>query len=83
MTVQGKALALFALDGRIVATDAECPHEGAPLHEGTVEEGCIVCPWHAYRFELTSGRCHSDPNLSVKTYSTIVQEGAVFVDLAG
>lgn len=81
VTVQGRMLAMFALDDRIVATDADCPHEGGPLHEGMIENGCIVCPWHRYGFDLHSGRCDSDPSLSVKTYPTFVEDGTVWVDL--
>ncbi len=82
ITVQGKALAVFALNGRTVAVNAECPHEGGPLDEGTIENGCIVCPWHRYGFDLASGRCDSDPSLSVKTYPTLVENATVWVDLS-
>ncbi len=32
-----------------------CAHAGGPLSEGTVVDGCIECPWHGSRFELTTG----------------------------
>jgi nitrite reductase/ring-hydroxylating ferredoxin subunit/dissimilatory sulfite reductase (desulfoviridin) alpha/beta subunit len=82
ITVQGKAVAVFALNGRTVAVSAECPHDGGPLDEGTIENGCIVCPWHRYGFDLASGRCDSDPSLSVKTYPTLVENAMVWVDLS-
>ncbi|HJK89170.1 MAG TPA: DUF5914 domain-containing protein [Polyangiaceae bacterium LLY-WYZ-15_(1-7)] len=34
--------------GPVVAPNA-CPHMGAELHEGHVEDGCLVCPWHGLR----------------------------------
>ena len=80
--VRGRALAVFAVDGRIYAADAECPHAAAPLEEGTLENGCIVCPLHGYRFDLTSGRCDTDPHLTLKTYFAFALDGEVFVDLA-
>jgi len=80
VTVNGKALALFRVGERIVAMDAECPHEGGPLQEGTIESGCIVCPWHAYRFDVASGACETDPSLRVRTYPTAVQDGVVWVE---
>ena len=82
VTVNGKALTLFLVGERVVAMDAVCPHEGGPLEEGAIEEGCVVCPWHAYRFEAAGGRCVTDPDLSVKTYPTVVEHGAVFVEVA-
>ncbi len=83
VNVRGKALALFALNGKIVAMDAECPHQGGPLHEGIIAEDCVVCPWHGYEFELASGRCASVPGLRVKTYPAYVEQGAVWVELSG
>ena len=81
VTVHGKPLALFRLGERVVAVDAECPHEGGPLQDGMIEDGCVVCPWHNYKFELSSGQCDIDPNLKVGTYPTIVESGDVFVEV--
>jgi len=83
ITVMGKALAVFVVDGKVVAIDAECPHEGGPLHEGTIERGRIVCPWHSYGFELHTGRCDADPSLSIRRYPTFIQKGEVWIDLKG
>jgi nitrite reductase/ring-hydroxylating ferredoxin subunit len=81
VTVNGKALALFRLGERVVALDAECPHEGGPLQDGTIEAGCVVCPWHNYKFELASGQCDIDPSLKVKTYPTAIEDETVFVEV--
>lgn len=29
----------------------ECPHRGARLSQGWVEDGCLVCPYHGWRFD--------------------------------
>jgi len=42
--------------GRLVAHSIVCPHWGGPLDEGEIADGAVVCPWHGYRFDLTSGR---------------------------
>jgi len=81
VTVGGKALALFRVGERIVALDAQCPHEGGPLQDGTIEDGCVVCPWHNYKFELAGGQCDIDPGLKVNTYPTVVEEETVFVEV--
>jgi len=41
--------------------EARCTHRGGPLHEGTVADGCITCPWHASRFDLETGAVRSGP----------------------
>ena len=83
VTVSGKAVALFRVGERAVAVDAECPHEGGPLQDGTIEDGCVVCPWHHYKFELTSGQCDIDPSLKVNTYPTAIEAGTVVVEVVG
>jgi ferredoxin-nitrite reductase len=80
LQVDGKSLALFFLEGQVVATDAHCPHAGGPLHEGAIEAGCVMCPWHGFGFDLATGRCDSDPNLALKTYTTTVERNDVWVE---
>ncbi|CAN5605842.1 hypothetical protein BH23CHL7_BH23CHL7_12430 [soil metagenome] len=38
-----------------------CAHAGGPLSEGRIVDGCIECPWHQSRFELTTGRRKAGP----------------------
>lgn len=45
-------------DGRVVAFSRHCPHQGADLSLGTVQNGNLVCPWHNVPFGLHDG--HSD-----------------------
>lgn len=52
----GQPVRLVALDGELVAHSAVCPHLLGPLDEGELEEGCVRCPWHGYRFDLRGGR---------------------------
>lgn len=34
-----------------------CPHSGGPLYQGDIEDGHLICPYHAYRFDLRTGAC--------------------------
>ncbi len=29
-----------------------CPHQGAPMEKGYVEDGKLVCGWHGCKFDL-------------------------------
>jgi len=40
------------VDGQIGVLDANCPHQGAHLAAGTVEDGCLECPFHKWRFAV-------------------------------
>ena len=33
-----------------------CPHAQGPLGQGRVRNNAIVCPWHFFRFDLTTGK---------------------------
>jgi nitrite reductase/ring-hydroxylating ferredoxin subunit len=78
----GLALAVFnAGGGRFYATGPTCPHEDGPLSEGWIEAGAVVCPWHGFDFDLATGRCGVDADLSILVYPVRVSDGVVEVDL--
>jgi thiamine pyrophosphate-dependent acetolactate synthase large subunit-like protein/nitrite reductase/ring-hydroxylating ferredoxin subunit len=41
--------------GRWSALDNRCPHQGGPLGDGQLEDGYLICPWHAYQYDPVSG----------------------------
>lgn len=51
----GKIVAVFRSGERFFAVDDVCPHMGASLAGGYVENDTVTCPWHAWRFRLTDG----------------------------
>jgi nitrite reductase (NADH) small subunit len=54
--VGGRRVAIFRTrNGRVFATQSECPHRGGPLADGLVGDGVVVCPLHEWRFDLASG----------------------------
>jgi thiamine pyrophosphate-dependent acetolactate synthase large subunit-like protein/nitrite reductase/ring-hydroxylating ferredoxin subunit len=42
-------------DGSWTALDNRCPHQGGPLGDGQLEDGYLICPWHAYQYDPTTG----------------------------
>jgi nitrite reductase/ring-hydroxylating ferredoxin subunit len=53
--VDGRSVAVFNVAGRFYAIDNLCPHRGGPLGEGDVEGAVVVCPWHGWRWDVTTG----------------------------
>src|SRR5271156_3754062 len=54
--VDGRAIAVFNVDGAFHAIDDVCTHDGGPLAEGELI-GCeIECPRHGARFDVRTGR---------------------------
>ncbi len=53
--IDDQILALFRSSGVLYALDGMCAHQGGPLAEGTVQAGCVTCPWHGWQYELATG----------------------------
>jgi len=53
--------AIYQTPGGPRAAEAFCPHMDGPLFEGSGCDGHITCPWHLWRFDLTSGACVESP----------------------
>lgn len=81
MDAQGVALCVARTGGTLAAVDNLCPHRAGPLAEGWIEEGKIVCPWHAWAFDLATGIC-AEEHSQVHVYPLEEREGAVFADLS-
>lgn len=65
---------------RVHAYSADCPHAGAPLEEGGVCNGRIVCPWHKGTFEISDGSLVEPPALKgLSRYPVEVRGGDVMV----
>ena len=77
----GRTLALFNVDGTYHAIDNACRHRGGPLGEGELDGRVVTCPWHGYRFDVTTGRNAVNPAVAVACYPVTVEASAVFVDL--
>ena len=64
----GKMIAVFNDGGTYRAIDDFCPHMGASLAEGHLEDGKVACPWHSWCFDVTTGKWCDNPTLSVAAY---------------
>jgi len=57
----GTDVALYRdAQGQAHALVDQCPHRGVKLSLGSVEDGCLTCPFHAWRFD-GSGACVEIP----------------------
>lgn len=79
--VGGRALCVANVDGVICVLDGTCPHEAGPLGEGTIEGGRVVCPWHAYAFDVHTGEAESDPDVKAEILEAKVESGELRVKL--
>lgn len=87
--VDGREIGVFNVDGELFAIDNVCPHQLAPLCEGTLtgkvtapavreyeltRQGKVVrCPWHGWKFDLETGESVFNPHLRTGTYDATVE----------
>ena len=81
--IGSQAIAVFNVDGRYYAIDNACPHRGGPLGEGDVDGPVVACPWHAWRWDVTSGANVNNPAVKVACYPVVEEGGQLFVELHG
>ena len=77
-------VALFNLGDRVLATDNTCPHKAGPLCDGIVTGDSVVCPLHAWKLNLESGRVERGApgkDHCVSTYRTRIDAGVVSIAL--
>jgi nitrite reductase (NADH) small subunit/3-phenylpropionate/trans-cinnamate dioxygenase ferredoxin subunit len=79
--VGAKLIAVFADRGGVYAIDDVCPHMGASLSGGYLENGIVTCPWHAWRFRLADGAWADNPRLKIGCYPVRVVDGEVQVQV--
>lgn len=79
--VNNKLIAVFRDRGQFFAIDDTCPHMGASLSGGYVEDGTVTCPWHAWRFRLTDGAWADAPKIKIGCYAVRVQGDEVQVQV--
>jgi nitrite reductase (NADH) small subunit len=76
------AVVLYNVDGEILASSDVCPHQGASLSQGDLDDGVIMCPLHAWEFDVRTGECVSLPEMRpLACYEVRVEDGFVSVVL--
>ena len=63
-----KTLCVANDNGAISAMDNVCPHRGGPLGQGMLEGGKLICPWHAWAFDMKTGEAVHSPQTRVDVY---------------
>lgn len=80
--LNGKQILLLKSGEKIYACNNRCPHEGFPLAEGTVSDGCILtCNWHSWRFNLEDGETLVGGD-ALRHYPHEIRDGDIWLDLA-
>jgi len=79
--VEGKTLALFNADGTYYAIDNTCLHRGGPLGEGELDGRVVTCPWHGWRYDVSSGANVNNPAVKVACFPVRVEGPSIFIEV--
>ncbi len=80
VSVDGSPVLLVRAGDGISAVAGTCPHAGAPLAQGVVHGGRVICPWHKAAFCLRTGRVEAPPAVdSLAVYDVQVEGGRIWV----
>ncbi len=75
-------VAIFEVAGALYAYENACPHQGGPIGEGWVEGTVVTCPWHAWRFELTTGAMTLGNFACLRRFAVREADGAIYLACA-
>lgn len=89
VSIEGRSIGIFNVDGRFFALRNRCPHKGGALCEGPLcgtalpvdgftylygREGRILrCAWHGWEFDIETGQALVDPRVRAQTYPVTVE----------
>jgi nitrite reductase (NADH) small subunit len=77
--VNGAGIAVFRTrEGRVFATQAQCPHRGGPLCDGLVGGTTLICALHEWSFDLLSGMALTG-SCGIRVYPIAVDAGGSLV----
>ncbi len=82
VTVAGKDVALFNVDGTVYAMEDGCLHHGSSLGMGQLEGKIVTCRSHGWRYDVTTGSTVHVPGYGVATFPVKVVDGKILVDPA-
>ncbi|WP_375577155.1 non-heme iron oxygenase ferredoxin subunit [Paracidovorax oryzae] len=84
VTVAGRDVALYSVEGEVFATDNLCTHGNARLCDGFLEGHEIECPLHQGRFDVRDGRALCAPlTQGLRTYPVRIEQGKVYLQFDG
>src|SRR2546428_3504103 len=78
-SVGGTPVAIYNVGGTFYATSNVCLHRGGPLGQGFLEGAAVMCPWHAWTWDVTTGENTANPALRVPSYEVMIEDGQVLV----
>lgn len=73
-------IAVFRKGNDFSAVSNVCAHQGGPLSEGKLIDGCITCPWHGWQYQPANGQSPPPFTEKIPTYRVRVEGRRILVN---
>lgn len=80
--VDKERIAVYRHGNKLYAIHNVCKHQGGPLGEGKILDGCITCPWHGYQYLPENGQSPPPFKEKVSTYDVKITDNKVWLNPA-
>ncbi len=74
-------VAVFNVGGSFHALENSCPHQGGPIADGYLEGPLITCPWHAWCFDVRSGKMTLGEFARIARHPVKLQDDGIYVGI--
>jgi nitrite reductase/ring-hydroxylating ferredoxin subunit/Fe-S cluster biogenesis protein NfuA len=81
LTLEGEKILLSRRGSIVTCFQNACAHLGLALDDGDVEDGIITCPFHGFRYDLSSGECLTAPAVQLQPHAVRVVGSRIEVRL--
>jgi nitrite reductase/ring-hydroxylating ferredoxin subunit len=78
--IDKERIAVYKHENKLYAVHNVCKHQGGPLGEGKIIDGCITCPWHGYQYLPQNGQSPPPFKEKVSTYDVKVIDNRVWLN---
>jgi len=78
--IDEERIAVYKHENKLYAIHNVCKHQGGPLGEGKILDGCITCPWHGYQYLPHNGQSPPPFKEKVNTYDVKVEGSQVWLN---
>jgi methionine sulfoxide reductase heme-binding subunit len=78
--IDTERIAVYNHENKLYAVHNVCKHQGGPLGEGKIIDGCITCPWHGYQYLPQNGQSPPPFKEKVSTYDVKVIDNRVWLN---
>jgi methionine sulfoxide reductase heme-binding subunit len=78
--IDNERIAVYKFENKLYAINNVCKHQGGPLGEGKILDGCITCPWHGYQYLPQNGQSPPPFKEKVSTYDVKTEGTKVWLN---